>query len=88
MPFGFLDAGAVPQPLTVATQEQKLLQRRPPQARSELRFFGVLLLLFALLSVGLFFFFAYHAFGGVGLLIGGSVLLAGLGIFATFVLHF
>ena len=87
IPFGFLDGDTATQPLTVAAPTRKLRQHQA-QARAELRFYGVLLLLFALLSVGLFFFFAYHAFGGVGLLVGGSVFLAGLGIFATFVLHF
>lgn len=88
MPFGFLEDEAAPQPVTVASPARKLLGDKPSETRSELRFYGALLMLFALFSVGLFFFFAYHAFGGVGLLVGASVFLAGLGIFATFVLHF
>jgi hypothetical protein len=88
IPFGFLDGAPTPQPLIVAAPTRKLLQVKPPEARSELRFYGALLLLFALFSLGLFLFFAYHAFGGAGLVVGTSVFLAGSGIFAAFVLRF
>lgn len=66
------------------------LSATEPGARTDndVRFYGVLLALFALFAVGLFFFLAYHAFGGVGVIIALSVLVIGLCLFTTFIARF
>jgi hypothetical protein len=88
MPFGFLDGETEAEPIKTLPAARALLRTKSADARLELKFYGILLLLFVLFGVGLFFFFAYQAFGGVGLLVGGSVFVAGLWIFATFISHF
>ena len=48
--------------------------------------YGILTLLVALLGLGLFLFFAYHAFGGMGILIAASVIVSGVFFLTKFVL--
>jgi hypothetical protein len=61
-----------------------------PRKRTRLiltaRGYGLLTLLIVLLGLGLFLFFAYHAFGGFGVFAAASVIVMGAVFFTKFIL--